>query len=191
MRILFVHTNFPAQFKHMAAALAKQPGSAVAAIGSASARALPGVHLQRYHLEPFDLSRTHPFARRFVNSGRLSQPCSLAGLSLHWVGRLPIHDATNNFKLYRRSFLNSVTIESKGGFELAIELSVKADLAGRKLAELPTTWRDRTAGQSRFKLRAWLPLYLRWYLYLFRGRLRRPARAGRGSSRRPPPCSAP
>jgi glycosyltransferase involved in cell wall biosynthesis len=101
----------------------------------------------------------------------------LAGLSLHWVGRLPIHDATNNFKLYRRSFLNSVTIESKGGFELAIELSVKADLDGRKLAEVPTTWRDRTAGQSRFKLRAWLPLYLRWYLTLFRGRLRPPRRS--------------
>jgi dolichol-phosphate mannosyltransferase len=95
----------------------------------------------------------------------------VAGLSLHWVGGLPIHDATNNFRLYRRDFLDSVNIESTGGFELAIELSVKAALAGRRLAEVPTTWRDRTAGQSRFRLRAWLPRYLRWYLYLFRGRL--------------------
>jgi dolichol-phosphate mannosyltransferase len=119
-------------------------------------------------------------ASRYMKGGRqeggplLKRTLSrLAGLSLHWVGRLPIHDATNNFKLYRRAFLNAVTIESKGGFELAIELSVKADLAGRRLAELPTTWRDRTHGQSRFKLRAWLPLYLRWYMHLFRGRLRR------------------
>ena len=52
-------------------------------------------------------------------------------------------------------------------------LSIPSDLAGRRLAELPTTWRDRTHGQSRFKLRAWLPLYLRWYMHLFRGRLRR------------------
>jgi len=122
-------------------------------------------------------------ASRYMKGGRqeggplLKRTLSrLAGLSLHWFGRLPIHDATNNFKLYRRAFLESVTIESKGGFELAIELSVKAALAGRRLAELPTTWRDRTAGQSRFKLRAWLPLYLRWYVHLFRGRLRRPAR---------------
>ena len=122
-------------------------------------------------------------ASRYMKGGRqeggplLKRTLSrLAGLSLHWVGRLPIHDATNNFKLYRRSFLQSVTIESKGGFELAIELSVKAALDGRRLAELPTTWRDRTAGQSRFKLRAWLPLYLRWYVHLFRGRLRRPAK---------------
>ena len=32
------------------------------------------------------------------------------------------------------------------------------------VAEVPTTWRDRTAGQSRFRLWAWLPHYLRWYL---------------------------
>jgi len=122
-------------------------------------------------------------ASRYMKGGRqeggplLKRTLSrLAGLSLHWVGRVPIHDATNNFKLYRRAFLESVTIESKGGFELAIELSVKAALDGRRLAELPTTWRDRTAGQSRFKLRAWLPLYLRWYVHLFRGRLRRPVR---------------
>ncbi|MGH2428178.1 MAG: glycosyltransferase [Candidatus Limnocylindria bacterium] len=97
----------------------------------------------------------------------------VAGLTLHWFGRVPIHDPTNNFKLYSRELLDSVRIESRGGFELAIELSVKATLAGRRLAEIPTTWRDRTAGESRFKFRAWLPLYLRWYAYLYRGRLLR------------------
>lgn len=96
-----------------------------------------------------------------------------AGLSLHWIGGVPTHDATNNFKLYSRRFLDSVRIESRGGFELAIELTVKATLAGRKIAELPTTWRDRTAGQSNFKMRAWLPRYLRWYLVAMRGRLLR------------------
>jgi dolichol-phosphate mannosyltransferase len=93
-----------------------------------------------------------------------------AGLSLHWLAGVPIHDATNNFKLYRRDFLDSVTIESTGGFELAIEMTVKAKRARRRLAEVPTTWRDRTAGESRFNIRAWLPKYLRWYLYAFTGR---------------------
>ena len=102
----------------------------------------------------------------------------VAGLSLHWLAGVPIHDATNNFKLYRRDFLDSVTIESTGGFELAIELTAKATLSGRRLAEVPTTWRDRSTGESRFDLRAWLPKYLRWYLHIYRGRLRRllPAR---------------
>jgi dolichol-phosphate mannosyltransferase len=38
---------------------------------------------------------------------------------------------------------------------------------------VPTTWRDRTAGQSNFKLRKWLPHYLHWYVLAMRGRLRR------------------
>jgi dolichol-phosphate mannosyltransferase len=119
-------------------------------------------------------------ASRYMSGGRqvggplLKRTLSrLAGLSLHWFGGLPIHDATNNFRLYRRDFLDSVQIESIGGFELAIELSVKAALAGRRLAEIPTTWTDRSAGESRFQLRAWLPRYLRWYLHLFWGRLTR------------------
>jgi glycosyltransferase involved in cell wall biosynthesis len=100
-----------------------------------------------------------------------------AGLTLHWFGGVPTHDPTNNFKLYSRRFLDSTTIESTAGFELALELTVKATLAGRRVAEVPTTWRDRTAGQSNFKLRKWLPHYLHWYGVAFRARFRRP-RAG-------------
>lgn len=36
----------------------------------------------------------------------------IAGLSLHWFAGVPIHDPTNNFKLYSRRFLDTVTIES-------------------------------------------------------------------------------
>ena len=32
-----------------------------------------------------------------------------AGLTLHWFARVPTHDPTNNFKLYSRAFLDSVT----------------------------------------------------------------------------------
>jgi hypothetical protein len=111
-----------------------------------------------------------PVLKRLLSRG--------AGLSLHRFAGVATHDPTNNFKLYSRRFLESVTIESTAGFELALELTVKATLAGRRVAEVPTTWRDRTAGQSNFKLRKWLPHYLRWYLTALRGRVRRrPARA--------------
>jgi hypothetical protein len=90
-----------------------------------------------------------------------------AGLTLHWFARVPTHDPTNNFKLYSRRFLDSITIESTAGFELALELTVKATLAHRRIAEIPTTWKDRTAGQSNFKLRKWLPHYLHWYRVAF------------------------
>jgi glycosyltransferase involved in cell wall biosynthesis len=105
-----------------------------------------------------------------------------AGLSLHWFAGVPTHDPTNNFKLYQRSFLEATPIESTAGFELALELTVKATIAGRPIAEVPTTWRDRTAGQSNFKLRKWLPHYLHWYRLAFADRVarlvrRRPRRA--------------
>jgi len=116
-------------------------------------------------------------ASRYMRGGRqiggplLKRTLSrAAGLSLHWFAGVSIHDPTSNFKLYSRAFLDSVAIESEAGFELALELSVKATLAHRRLAEVPTTWRDRTSGESHFKLRAWLPHYLRWYLAAFRGR---------------------
>ena len=97
-----------------------------------------------------------------------------AGLSLHWFAGLPIHDATTNFRLYSKRLLQRVMIESTGGFELGLELTVKAHVMGMRLAEVPTTWRDRTAGQSRFHLWRWLPRYLRWYLLAFTGRSKRP-----------------
>ncbi len=109
-----------------------------------------------------------------------------AGLTLHWLAGVATHDATNNFKLYSRRFLDATTIESRGGFELAIELTVKATLGGRRIAELPTTWRDRTAGASRFRFRTWLPRYLRWYLAALRARLSRLARGSRSAGRPAP-----
>jgi dolichol-phosphate mannosyltransferase len=95
-----------------------------------------------------------------------------AGLSLHWIGGLPTHDATSNFRMYSKRLLNQVSIESLGGFELGLELTVKAYRLGLRVAEVPTTWRDRTAGQSRFKLWQWLPRYLHWYWRGIGGRLR-------------------
>jgi dolichol-phosphate mannosyltransferase len=94
-----------------------------------------------------------------------------AGMSLHIVAGLPTHDATNNFRAYSRRLLDSVTVESTHGFELAIELTVKAHLAGLKVTEVPSSWTDRSAGKSRFKLWRWIPLYLRWYALAIEGRV--------------------
>ena len=101
-----------------------------------------------------------------------------AGLLLCWFARLPTHDPTNSFKLYRRKFLDSVKVESTGGFELGLELVVKCRAMGGKIAEVPTTWRDRVAGKSNFKLWKWLPKYLRWFFYAFLH--------GNNSCKRPP-----
>jgi hypothetical protein len=86
---------------------------------------------------------------------------------------MPTHDATNAFRAYRRDVLKETPIESEGGFEYSLEITAKAYSAGRRITEIPSTWRDRSAGKSRFKLREWLPHYLRWYFYTLTHRPKR------------------
>jgi hypothetical protein len=49
------------------------------------------------------------------------------------------------------------------------------------VAELPTIWLDRADGTSNFKVKAWIPRYLHWYLYA----LGLSRRDGNASGRRP------
>ena len=65
MNVLFVHNNFPAQFRELARVLASQPGVKVAAIGARNARAPKDIRLLKYALTGVDVSSSHPFARRF------------------------------------------------------------------------------------------------------------------------------
>jgi len=138
--------------------------------------------------DPADIDAMYHLARggadvvagsRYMKGGRqlggplLKRSMSrVAGLSLHWLGGLPIHDATSNFRLYSKRLINQVVVESRGGFELGLELTVKAYRLGMPIAEVPTTWRDRTAGTSRFQLWQWLPRYLHWYWIGMAGRLK-------------------
>jgi glycosyltransferase involved in cell wall biosynthesis len=118
-------------------------------------------------------SRYMPGGRQIggpVLKGLLSRA---AGVSLHWLAGVPTRDVTNSFKMYRTAFLRSLTLESSGGFEIGMEAVVKAYVRGARIAEVPSVWTDRVAGRSRFRLWRWLPNYLRWYFYAFRGRFRR------------------
>ncbi len=111
---------------------------------------------------------------RIVDGPVLKQGLSrLAGVSLCWLRRIPTHDATNAFKIYDSAMLKKFKLESQRGFELNLEITVKGFLAGYRIVEIPSVWRDRTQGKSKFKLWAWLPHYLRWYFYAFRPRARR------------------
>ena len=94
----------------------------------------------------------------------------LAGFILYRFG-LGTKDPTNNFKLYCGKFLHHVTIESVGGFEVALELTVKAALQNLKIDEVPGSWKDRTDGNSKFKIIMWMPHYLKWFFYYLIKRL--------------------
>jgi len=90
----------------------------------------------------------------------------MAGLSLYYLTGIPTHDVTNSFKMYTKRVLNDIRIESSGGFELGFEILAKSFLKGYRITEVPSIWKDRRAGESRFKLWKWLPNYLHWYFYL-------------------------
>jgi len=89
----------------------------------------------------------------------------LAGISLYYLTGIPTHDITNSFKMYTKKVLKDITIESNGGFEIGMEIVVKAHFAGYKITELPCIWTNREAGRSNFRLFKWLPKYLKWYFY--------------------------
>ena len=87
-----------------------------------------------------------------------------AGVSLKHLTGIPTHDITNSFKLYRRTVLDQFDLESSGGFEIGMEIVVKSYIRGNRITEVPSIWRDRTSGVSRFRVVKWLPNYLRWYM---------------------------
>ena len=94
--------------------------------------------------------------------------CRTAGMSLHLLTRIPTHDVTNSFKLYRKSMLEKIKIESTGGFEIGLEICVKAYIAGYRIGEVPSEWFDREDGESNFHMWKWLPHYLHWYFWCIR-----------------------
>lgn len=91
----------------------------------------------------------------------------LGSLSLFYLFHIPTHDATNAFKMYRKSIFNKIKIESKEGFAYSLEIIIKAHKMGYKITEIPTTWKDREKGTSHFKLFRWLPSYLKIYTMIF------------------------
>jgi glycosyltransferase involved in cell wall biosynthesis len=125
------------------------------------------------YLEGFDLVCGSRYMKggRLIGGPFLKQLMSrVSGLSLHYLRGVPTHDATNAFKLYDAAMVHHLKVESVAGFELGLELTVKAFLNGYRIAEIPSTWRDRNAGSSRFRVLHWLPHYLKWYFYVFQSR---------------------
>ncbi len=101
-----------------------------------------------------------------VGGPRLKRLLSrVAGKSFALITGIGTRDATNSFKAYNKNFVNKVGIHSRHGFEIGLELTAKARRLGLSVAEIPTTWIDRTYGKSNFKLAKWLPRYLGWYLF--------------------------
>jgi len=96
---------------------------------------------------------------------------SFAGSSMYYLLGVPTRDIANAFKMYRKKVIDSIKIESKG-FEVSMEIPLKAYYLGFKITEVPTVWKERTKGKSSFKMLKLLPSYLKLYLWAILKKLR-------------------
>ncbi len=63
-------------------------------------------------------------------------------------------DITNAFKAYRKEVLESIGIDNleATGFDLTVEIPLKAHIMGFTSAEVPVTWHGRLRGEAKLKL---------------------------------------
>ncbi len=95
---------------------------------------------------------------------------AFVGWSLYYLLGIPTHDIANAFKMYRKKVIDSINIESEG-FEISMELPLKAYYAGFKITEVPTVWHEREKGKSNFKMFNLAPNYLKFYLWGIKKRI--------------------
>lgn len=87
MNVLFVHQNFPGQFKHLAPALAAM-GHAVKAM-AIDGPGLPEIELHRYKPARGTSREIHPWAAEFETKVIRGEACAAAGLRLKEQGYAP------------------------------------------------------------------------------------------------------
>jgi dolichol-phosphate mannosyltransferase len=95
---------------------------------------------------------------------------SLAGWSAFYLLGISTHDIANAFKMYRKKVIGSINIQAKG-FEISMELPIKAYYAGSKITEVPTVWREREKGKSSFRMFNLVPNYLKLYFWAIKKRM--------------------
>ena len=91
----------------------------------------------------------------------------LANRLFHRLSGSVFSDSTTGIKLFRRELFPRFELSSRPiGWAVAFEMSVKAELLGLQLGEVPIISIDRLyGGQSSFKLGPWVIEYLRWFLW--------------------------
>ncbi len=89
MKILFVHQNFPAQFKHLAPALATIPGNEVVALSIEKNPPLPGVRSVHYSPNRGSSEHVHPWVRDIETKVIRAEAAFLAARALRQEGFTP------------------------------------------------------------------------------------------------------
>ena len=88
-RILFVHQNFPGQFKHLAPALAADPGNEVVGFAMNKAPDMPGIRIVRYQAARGTTPGVHPWVSETETKVIRGEAAFRAALALREQGFVP------------------------------------------------------------------------------------------------------
>jgi len=125
---------------------------------------------------------------RYASGGKCFGGTPIARLLSRWANRTfgwfsssVLTDCTMGFKMFRKDVFPLFELDPKGaGWSFAFDMSIKAQLLGLKIAEVPIVSLNRLfddEGTSTFSLWSWIKVYMRWYWYGVRKlhRFRRPS----------------
>jgi dolichol-phosphate mannosyltransferase len=111
---------------------------------------------------------------RYAHGGRRLGGSFVGGLLSRTANRLfhriagsALTDSTTGIKMFRKSLFAKLDLQSKPvGWACAFEMSIKAQLLGLRLAEVPIVSIDRLyGGTSTFRIGPWTWEYLRWFIW--------------------------
>ncbi len=114
------------------------------------------------------------FGSRFIKGGRvIDYPRHklivnrLANLFIKILFGLNFNDTTNAFKIYRQEVIAGISPLVSHHFNLTVEMPLKAIVRGYSYTTIPITWRNRTTGVSKLKLKEMGSRYLFIVLYIW------------------------
>ncbi|EPF21385.1 MAG: glycosyltransferase [Microcystis aeruginosa Ma_MB_F_20061100_S19] len=107
------------------------------------------------------------FGSRFIKGGKvIDYPLHklfvnrLANLFIQVLFGLKFNDTTNAFKIYRKEVIEGISPLLSHHFNLTVEMPLKAIVRGYSYTTIPITWRNRTTGVSKLKLKEMGSRYL-------------------------------
>ncbi|NCS03783.1 MAG: glycosyltransferase [Microcystis aeruginosa G13-07] len=107
------------------------------------------------------------FGSRFIKGGKvIDYPIHklfinrLANLFIQVLFGLKFNDTTNAFKIYRKEVIEGISPLLSHHFNLTVEMPLKAIVRGYSYTTIPITWRNRTTGISKLKIKEMGSRYL-------------------------------
>ena len=103
----------------------------------------------------------------------------IVNTAIRYAFKIPCNDITNAFKIYRREVIEGCRPFISPHFNLTVEIPLKAVIRGFSWATIPISWRNRSKGVAKLKLKEmgsryfFIVAYLWLEKYFSRGDYRR------------------